>query len=911
MFDQVDKGNNELKTKQYIIDKIQLAYEQNTHSLIQLTRDIERAQNTKAWKVMCVLRRLNEQFIKGEKSEKRKFVKWIYNKISGKPIVKDLELSKFNPFENVKDIVKIDSLELEYEADQLFPVSSVSNYENEMLNIDYYYFDVFRFPVIEWDFRWQRPQQISVQFAENGHRVFYFSIDTADLNNPNLTREEVEKQVSIKKLHNNVWGVKLCSNNRLNAYRDVIGDPIDLKYLNWSIDHIKNKFKISNTISILDLPFWSDLAHTLTNNKIIYDCMDEHEGFSTNSAGMLSKEEVLIRSSDMVVTSSSKLFEKAILKNSNTILIRNAGEYEHFSSKTEQIPLELSTLKGPIIGYYGAISDWFDIKLIEYLAKRNADWNFILIGDTFGCDITEVSNLKNVILTGEKPYTQLPQYLNCFDVCIIPFLVNNLTLATNPVKIYEYLAAGKPVVSVKLPELELISNVVGLASNYEEFESLIQVSLKTNDQSLIDKRKTFASLNTWLNRYEVFKDEINQRFFPKVSIIIITYNNWPYTKQCLQSLLGNNDYPNLEVIIVDNASTDETKAQLSRVNDPRVSVLYSSVNLGFAGGNALGCKNSTGEFIILLNNDTIVTQGWIQKLIKPLRENLEIGLAGPVSNSVGNDQMLDFFVGDSLSGADPEWLAEFYAQYKGRIRYTNLLGFFCVAFRRDVYNKIGDLDSNYKIGMFEDDDYCERVRNNGYKLAIIEDAFVYHHGSVSFKKLEDKKYREIWEFNKNYFEQKWSKTWTFPNPPDSIFSGVHDSSEIGKYIKEQNKKNILIVGDGIWNNDEKRSKKITKHLGGDDELLIVNFVTSYHNTNISGIRKYGPNIYFTNRIDFFESVVFDAIIYCGSTLLDQMKAHRVILDELSYSNSETYMKLKTYNKQVTMFNSEDINGILN
>ncbi|NOU73890.1 glycosyltransferase [Paenibacillus sp. LMG 31458] len=908
---ELKKNNNEIKIKEYVIDKIEFAFEHNTQSLIQLTREIERAQSTKAWKIMCALRRLNEQFIKGEKNEKRKFLKWVYNKISGKPIVKDLELYQFNPVKSIGNILKIDSLQLVDEAKELYQVTASNTHETDEAYSDYYYFDVFRFPVIEWNFRWQRPQQISVQFAENGHRVFYFSIDTTELNNPDLTRKEVEEHVLIRKLHNNVWGVKLCSNNRLNAYRDVIGDTIDLKYLNWSIDYIKNKYKISNTISILDLPFWSDLAHTLTNNRIVYDCMDDHEGFSTNSAGMLSKEESLINSSDMVVTSSSRLFEKAILKNENTVLIRNAGEYEHFSSKTELLTPELSTLKGPVIGYYGAISDWFDIKLIEYLAKRNTNWNFVLIGDTFGCDISNVSEMKNVILTGEKPYSDLPQYLNGFDVCMIPFIVNNLTLATNPVKIYEYLAAGKPVVSVRLPELELISNVVKLASNYEEFEKLLQDSLKSNDQSDIDKRKTFASLNTWSNRYEVFKNEINSRFFPKVSIVIVTYNNWSYTKQCLQSLLTNNDYPNVEIIIVDNASTDETKIHLSRIRDPRVSVFQSSTNRGFAGGNALGCRNATGEFIILLNNDTIVTQGWIQKLVKPLKENLEIGLVGPVSNSVGNDQMLDFFVGNSLAGPDPEWLAEFYEQYKDRIRYTNLLGFFCVAFRRDVYNEIGDLDSNYKIGMFEDDDYCERVRNNGYKLAIIEDAFVYHHGSVSFKKLEDKKYRQIWELNKNYFEQKWSKTWTFPNLPNSIFSGVHDSSEIDKHIQEQNKKNILIIGEGNWNKDKKRWKEITKLLGSDKELLIISYVTNYYNESISGIRKYGPNIYFTNRVDFFKNVTFDVIIYCGSPLLEEMKAHRIIIDEPSYSSSDSLMNLKEEFKRATIFKSETLIEVLN
>ena len=620
--------------------------------------------------------------------------------------------------------------------------------------------DIFRFPIINWNFRWQRPQQFCVKFAEDEHRVFYLSLTSHRINRKDATYEEISQKVEITQIQQNIWSVKLCTKNNLNPYQDQLKDPVDLQYLQWSVSFVKKQFHIGHTISIIDLPFWTPLALQLENNKIIYDCMDEHSGFSTNKPDMLNSEQLLINNAHLIVTSSQKLYDKVKFSNSSTVLIRNAVEYGHFSEPTRMLVLELEGINGPVIGYFGAISDWFDIKLIHFLAQRNENWTFVLIGNTFGCDIAIVEKLKNVIVTGEKPYAQLPQYLYRFDVCLIPFIVNNLTLATNPVKVYEYLASGKPVVAVNLPELEYISDLVCLASSPIEFEQAIRFSLSENDAEKINKRKNFAALNTWNSRYVDLKRIIQTEFSPKVSIIILTYNNWNITKQCLDSLFASNDYPNVEIIVVDNASTDETQSQLSQIQNINLKLYFSLNNHGYASGNALGCQAATGEYIILLNNDTILTNGWIQKLIKPLRDYPHIGITGPMSNSVGNEQNLNHFIGDAVYGADPTWLEQFYNQYKGRLLYTEMLGFFCVAIKREVYEKAGDLDPAYGIGMFEDDDYCQRVKQLGYKLAIVEDAFVYHHGSMSFKKLDKATYTGLWDKNKHYYEQKWQKEWS-------------------------------------------------------------------------------------------------------------------------------------------------------
>ncbi|MEG3072228.1 MAG: glycosyltransferase [Candidatus Syntrophopropionicum ammoniitolerans] len=115
-------------------------------------------------------------------------------------------------------------------------------------------------------------------------------------------------------------------------------------------------------------------------------------------------------------------------------------------------PPELQTLQGPVVGYVGAISAWFDQEMLAAAAHAHPEWSFVLVGPV-DTDVSLLDSLPNVRLTGHKPYSVLPAYLKGFDVTVIPFKINALTTGVNPVKLYEYLAAGRPIVSSDLPEV--------------------------------------------------------------------------------------------------------------------------------------------------------------------------------------------------------------------------------------------------------------------------------------------------------------------------------------------------------------------------------------------------------------------------------------------------------------------------
>ncbi|WP_052759417.1 glycosyltransferase [Paenibacillus sp. DMB20] len=750
-------------------------------------------------------------------------------------------------------------------------------------------YDIFRFPVIDWDFRWQRPQQMSRQFALHHHRVFYMHPQLTGIRKEEATFEEVTRHVKFKNIAPNIWIVSLCSYQDLNIYKDAMS-PLDIQYMKWSLDYAKSRFQVNHAVSIVDLPFWTPLVKAMDRHPVIYDCMDDHSGFSTNASVVLDQEGGLIRRSDMILTSSRLLHSRLRNRHPLTYLLRNAADVNFFngSSGSSSPPPELQEVQGPILGYYGAISDWFDIGLIEYLAGKHPDWTFVLIGHTFGCDISRAEKLGNVMFLGEKPYTELPSYLKRFDVALIPFLNNALTQATNPVKLYEYLAAGKPVVSTRLPELEAIaSDLAAICPTYEAFEKAVEKALTAADTRALTSGLAFASRNTWKQRYEELNGWILKDLFPSVSIIIVTHNNWSYTEQCLKRLLGKDRYPNMEIVIVDNGSTDQTPMQLKTVESRSVKVIYSSENLGFASGNSLGCREASGQYLILLNNDTIVPDGsWVSRLLRPMLQHPEIGMTGPMSNHVGNDQAVDHFAGNPVHGADPNWLKDFYSFYKGSIRDTELLGFFCVAMRREIFDHIGPLDPAYGIGMFEDDDYCEQVKQLGYRLVVVEDAFVYHHGSATIKKLAPAVYESLWEKNKTYYEQKWNKEWQWPKRPDSIFDLAETADEVSKRIPS-GRKCVLILGNAAWTVQSQRWQQMVRALADQEDCLVIAHVQTYYQYPLIGIRKIGKHLYFTNRLDLFEETTFDAVIYCGEPHpLPNLKAWYRIADSLCYSRDQ-------------------------
>ena len=249
-----------------------------------------------------------------------------------------------------------------------------------------------------------------------------------------------------------------------------------------------------------------------------------------------------------------------------------------------------------------------------------------------------------------------------------------------------------------------------------------------------------------------------QDLFPKVSLIILTYNNLDYTRQCLESIFTKTIYPNYEIVVVDNASTDGTPDYLRSVaaSHPNVRLVLNDENRGFASGNNQGVHASSGEYICFLNNDVIVTPGWLSGLLTHLSDP-SIGAVGPVTNYAGNESRISV---DYHHISDLDNFARRYTQaHAGQAFDIRMLALFCMLLRRTVIESVGLLDEQFGVGMYEDDDFSLRIRQKGYRILCAEDVYIHHWGSAAFSQLAQERFERLHLENRQKFESKWGTDW--------------------------------------------------------------------------------------------------------------------------------------------------------
>ncbi len=267
----------------------------------------------------------------------------------------------------------------------------------------------------------------------------------------------------------------------------------------------------------------------------------------------------------------------------------------------------------------------------------------------------------------------------------------------------------------------------------------------------------------WPSRWGV----LNRRFrelWPRASVIVLTHDNLAFSRMCVASILENTDYPNYELIIVDNASQDGTRQEMERVAQTvrHVKVLANDHNAGFGPGNNQALAAATGELLFLLNNDTMVPKGWLTRLARHLADD-ELGLIGPGTNRTCNEAQIDLNYQTWTEYQDAA--RRLSRKHEGEQFPIRMPMMFCTGFRRDFYEKVGPLDEQYEVGMFEDEDYALRAKAAGYRVAWSPEVYVHHayHASIG-KLLPTGDYMRLVELNKGRFEEKWGITWVRHRP---------------------------------------------------------------------------------------------------------------------------------------------------
>lgn len=609
--------------------------------------------------------------------------------------------------------------------------------------------DYIMFGVIPWHFRHQRPQHLGQGLTQSDRRVFYISPSFIDDERPGFEAQPLDSS-------GRLFEVKLHAKAAPSIYTSLPGIDV-IEQLQASIGELLDWADSKLAISLVQHPFWKDIAAPIPNSRMVYDCMDHHEGFDNTAPEMVSLERGLLEQADLTITTSDYLDRTVGLVAHNRAVIRNGGEYEHFAHKPATI---YSDSKGRrIIGYYGAIAEWFDRDLVEATARRFPEYCILLIGADTAHVKSRLGALSNVIFIGEVPYDDLPYYLYSFDVCLLPFRIIPLTLATNPVKVYEYLSAGKPIVSVDLPEMAQFGELVRVAGCQDAFLAAITEVLNCPETTeIIQMRKTFAKGQTWDHRVaSLISHAESTTSDPRVSIIVVTYNNIELTQACLRSIDEQSHYANIEIIVVDNASSDGSQDFLTEWAGTAVNrkLICNNDNRGFAAANNQGLEIATGDFLVLLNNDTHVTPGWVRTLVKHFSRDKSAGLIGPVTNNIGNEAKINISYTD-MSDMITE-AAAYTRRHIGKTFPVRTVAFFCVMMHRDTYTKVGPLDESFGRGFFEDDDYCRRVEQTGLRIMCVEDVFIHHELSASFDMLKQQERQTLFLDNKKIYEKKWGE----------------------------------------------------------------------------------------------------------------------------------------------------------
>lgn len=236
------------------------------------------------------------------------------------------------------------------------------------------------------------------------------------------------------------------------------------------------------------LQIWSftpDISYLLDDfhaEKVVYYCVDDHSSFTGyDTEQVLGEEADLCRRADLVVTTSSVLQDAKQPLNPNTIFVPHGVDYGHFSkalSDNLPAPADIAGIPHPRLGFFGLIRDWVDMDLLAGVASRRSDWHIVMIGDAdSNVDLAKYRRIPNMHFLGRKPYADLPAYCRQFDVGLIPFVVNDLTRAVNPIKLREYLAAGLPVVSTPMAEVMCYDHLISIADTVDGFISAVEQSL--------------------------------------------------------------------------------------------------------------------------------------------------------------------------------------------------------------------------------------------------------------------------------------------------------------------------------------------------------------------------------------------------------------------------------------------------
>jgi glycosyltransferase involved in cell wall biosynthesis len=368
--------------------------------------------------------------------------------------------------------------------------------------------------VIDWDAPWQGQQTLASRLAADGHSVTF--VETPGVRAVARRDWGRLRQRLGNRLRGGALGYRLLADNLwllspvlLPLPGRVWADRFNRWLMMLSLRHVPSCGPDAPLMvwTYLPTPLAVHLVQGLRPARLVYHCINDT---ARNPAGVapgpLEAEDWLVRQADHVFATSRVLYTERKAKNGHTTYLPEAADIGPFVQPRLE-PEELVALPHPRICFFGTLDVWLDQQLLVRVALAFADASLVLIGPA-RCDLSRLQRLPNVHLLGPRPHDALPAYIQHMDVLIIPYQINDYTVNVHPVKTYEALATGKPLVTTGLPELEPYAGAVTVAHDADAFLEGIARGLSESEAMLAQRRREIAEQNTWDARYQIVKEQL-------------------------------------------------------------------------------------------------------------------------------------------------------------------------------------------------------------------------------------------------------------------------------------------------------------------------------------------------------------------------------------------------------------------
>jgi len=615
-----------------------------------------------------------------------------------------------------------------------------------------------------WDSLWRESQQIMSRMAKQ-NRVIYFE-PGRDVRESLLT--------AMWRNWTNFFGLRprtIGENITLIPSPPLI--PIGRRYLpaailNFTtplvvrintrilIRHIRktvNVFHVINPVLWLYSPYHTDLVGKFSEKISCYHNYDEFASFIYNHRIkdlIQSYDNDLSKRANLVFATSPSQAARREVYNPRTYFIPNGVDFDLFNRNVKHPstpPADIFNIPRPIIGFAGWLGYHIDIDLLLHIGRTFPDYSLVFVGPNdlpAGSKRSQLESLPNAYFLGNKERDSLPDYLQAFDVALMPYLLDGHMRTAYPLKLHEYLAAGRAIVAVEMEALLPYRNVIWMCSTPDEMIEAVRTAIHDYSPQAIESRVQTARENTWENRVECMYQVIDtflaeagwhneenpritrlvpdtsvipieaDRDCPLVSIVIVTWNRKAEIMETIHSI-HTQTYQNIEIVVVDNASTDGTVESLQH-NHPEIKVIPLKENLGASAGRNPGITAAQGEIIFLLDSDASLGKDTIQNVVKKFQSRPDIGvIACKVVNA--STKELDRIAGwiyserDKLD-QDREFLSFSFSECG-------------CALRKEVFAKAGLFWDALFFGG-EGEELSLRIWDAGYAILYSPESVIYH-----------------------------------------------------------------------------------------------------------------------------------------------------------------------------------------